>query len=311
MGPGKRPWLGASPGAALAAVCVLLSVLYVKPLLELIQLAWRDDLQSHIVLIPFVSLYLVWLRRMEIAHLTRVRGSSLAAALVLLGSALAIAGVWGKSVGGTLVQEDSLCLLVVSYVVMVWASALFLYGNAVMWSLAFPAGLLLFLAPIPKSIEIGLEHFLQRGSAEAAAWLFNLAGTPLVRDGTIFRLPGLTIEIAPECSGIRSSFVLFLTSLLAGYLFLQTPWRRALLTLWVLPLGILRNGFRIFTLGMLCVHVDKQYLDSWVHHKGGPLFFVLSLIPFYLLLVWLRRSESGGAPPPSAADSGQQTVSVV
>jgi len=37
-------------------------------------------------------------------------------------------------------------------------------------------------------------------------------------------------------------------------------------------------------------------IDSPIHHSGGPLFFVLSLVPFFLLLIWLRRSERRGHP---------------
>ena len=113
----------------------------------------------------------------------------------------------------------------------------------------------------------------------------------MLRDGTIFQLPGIVIEVAQECSGIRSSWVLFITSILASYLFLQSPWRRVLLVAFVIPLGIARNGFRILVIGLLCVHVGPQMINSVIHRQGGPLFFALSLIPLFLLLWWLRRAE--------------------
>ena len=59
----------------------------------------------------------------------------------------------------------------------------------------------------------------------------------------------------------------------------------------VIPLGILRNGFRILVIGLLCVHVGPQMIDSTIHHQGGPFFFALSLVPLLLLLWWLRRQE--------------------
>jgi hypothetical protein len=33
-------------------------------------------------------------------------------------------------------------------------------------------------------------------------------------------------------------------------------------------------------------------INSDLHRHGGPIFFVLSLIPFFLLLLLLRKSES-------------------
>jgi len=52
-----------------------------------------------------------------------------------------------------------------------------------------------------------------------------------------------------------------------------------------------RNGFRILVIGLLCVHVGPHMIDSVIHRRGGPLFFVLSLGPLFLFLVWLRRQE--------------------
>ena len=115
----------------------------------------------------------------------------------------------------------------------------------------------------------------------------------VLRDGTVFQLPGIVIRVAQECSGIRSSWVLFVTSILASHLFLKSPWRRALLVAFVIPLGILRNGFRIVVIGLLCVHVGPEMIHSIIHRRGGPFFFALSLIPLFLVLWWLRRTDVG------------------
>jgi len=72
------------------------------------------------------------------------------------------------------------------------------------------------------------------------------------------------------------------------------------LTLAVIPLAILRNGFRIFTIAMLCVHVDPTMIDSPIHHRGGPIFFILSLVPFLAFLFVLRRSERRKNSPGAA-----------
>jgi len=57
------------------------------------------------------------------------------------------------------------------------------------------------------------------------------------------------------------------------------------------PLGIVRNGFRILVIGLVCLHVGSQMIDSLVQRKRGPLFFALSLVPLFLLLWWLERQE--------------------
>jgi exosortase C (VPDSG-CTERM-specific) len=145
--------------------------------------------------------------------------------------------------------------------------------------------------PMPDPVADYLENASKFASAEVANALFSLSGTPVLRDGMMFQLPGITLEVAQECSGIRSSFVLFITSLLATHLFLKTPWRRAVLVAAVIPLGLLRNGFRILTIALLCVHIGPEMIHSPIHRRGGPIFFVASLVPLFFLLWWLRRGE--------------------
>jgi exosortase len=123
--------------------------------------------------------------------------------------------------------------------------------------------------------------------------------TDFFREGLIIKLPNITLEVAPECSGIRSSMVLFITSLIAGKMFLHSKWHRVWLALFVIPLAVVRNGFRIFTLSILCVYVSPDMINSFVHKKGGPIFFALSLIPFFAFLLWLRRRERRAPAPPA------------
>ena len=100
------------------------------------------------------------------------------------------------------------------------------------------------------------------------------------------------MNVARECSGIRSSWVLFITSVLASHTLLKSNWHRAIILLVIVPLGIVRNGFRILTIGLLCVHVSPEMVHSFIHKKGGPIFFALSLVPLFLLLWMLWRREN-------------------
>jgi len=156
---------------------------------------------------------------------------------------------------------------------------------------AFPLTYLIFMVPMPDAMADALETASKYASAEVANVLFHFSGTPFLRDGLIFQLPNITIEVAQECSGIRSSWVLLMTSILAANMFLKTPWRRFALITLVIPLAILRNAFRILVIGLLCVNVGPQMINSLIHRRGGPLFFMLSLIPFFVLLWWLRRGD--------------------
>jgi exosortase len=142
------------------------------------------------------------------------------------------------------------------------------------------------------SLQQHLETFFQVSSAAGAHLFFQISGTPVLQEGTVFKLPGFSLEVAPECSGIHSSLVLFITSFVAGHLLLRNLWAKGLLVFFVIPLAIIRNGIRIFTIGQLCVHVSPDIIHSYIHRHGGPIFFAGSLIPFFLLLFFLMKIES-------------------
>lgn len=265
----------------------LLTLGFIKPLYALVIYAAGTDLHSHILLIPFISLYLIWVRRglLPQEHHSAV-GLGLGASTIAV-AALAAGGL----MRGSLSDNDYLSLIALSFVAFLWAGGFLFLGRRWMVATAFPMSFLIFLAPLPDLVVEWLEHASVLGSAEAAAMFFAIAGTPVFRDGVVFQLSGITLQVAQECSGIRSSLVLFITSLVASYLFLKSPWRRALLVALVIPLGILRNGFRIMVIGLLCIHLGPHMIDSAIHHQGGPLFFTASLFPLALLLWWLRRGE--------------------
>jgi exosortase C (VPDSG-CTERM-specific) len=280
-------------------------VAFAKPLVALFVHVANSNMHSYILLVPFVWGYLFYIRRNQ-PHAEY--GSSpgwvaipLVIGLVALGLAEGIT---------TLSHNDYLTLIALSFVCLLTAGGFFFLGRKWMSDMAFPFFFLIFLIPMPDAMADALETASKLASTEAANVFFNVSGTPSLRDGTIFRLPNITIQVAQECSGIRSSWVLLITSLLAANLFLKSPWRRAALVAAVIPLGIIRNGFRVWVIGRLCIRFGPAMIHSIIHRRGGPAFFVLSLIPLFLLLWWLRRGEGaafGSERAQKSEVSGQLT----
>jgi exosortase C (VPDSG-CTERM-specific) len=263
-----------------------------------------NDLYSHTLLIPVLSVYLVWTDRQRLQGCAAQASSGWAALFGGVGIVL-LCAMWSFHRGGwNPLPQDWLAGTLTAFVLLLFAGGFLFLGRGLMSRLALPMALLIWIAPFPVAVEAGIEHFFQHASALAAAFLFAIVAAPALRDGMFFHFPGIVLEVARECSGIRSSIVLFITSWIAGYLFLRKGWTRLALALFVIPLGILRNGFRIFTIGMLCVHVGPEMVQSWVHRQGGPLFFALSLVPFALLLAILRRCEQRESRVPAPSGAG-------
>ena len=285
--PRPRPFLTLRNALA-AGFFLALVAFFARSLIELAVYAWNSDLHSHIVLVPLISAYLIAVGRQGLPRLGRPS--------FLFGAFFAIFGVvaflFASRLAVQLSQNDRLALVSVSFLCLLWAGGFLFLGWKIMRAVLFPLAFLVFIIPLPDATVDWLETASKYASADAAAFILGLSDVPMLREGLLFRLPGIAIEVAPECSGIRSSWVLFITSLLAAHLFLRSGWRRAVLVAFVIPLGIIRNGFRIAVIGWLCAHYGPQMINHFIHRKGGPFFFVLSLGPLFALLWWLRHSEA-------------------
>jgi len=264
---------------------VLLALLFVVPLFRLAVFAAASDLHSYILLIPALCLYLAWLEKPRLS--LTLTTPAMRTGLVFVAGGLAMT-VWHWCAPAH-PGADSLAQIMAAFVLFLAGAGFMILGGGLMRQLAFPFGLLVFMVPMPDVLRDGIETGLQQGSAMVAGWMFAASDLPVLQDDLTFKLPGISLRVAPECSGIHSTMVLFITSLVAGKFFLQQPWKRAVLCLAVIPLALARNAFRIFVLGELCVHIGPGMIDSPIHRHGGPLFFVLSLVPFLLLLYVLGK----------------------
>jgi exosortase C (VPDSG-CTERM-specific) len=289
------------------AAAVVLVLAFAWPLWQWARQAMHSEMQSHVLLIPFISWYLLRVakksREGEGGQLlssvnpgarqasTTSSGGSLTAAgwTGLLGLASLLGWWWGRRHGMS--ASDALSLPILALLLLLFAAALATLRWQRLRPNLFPIAFLIFMIPLPAFLSNGLSVMLQYASAEASNVTLRLTGMPVLRDGLSFHLPGLRIFVAEECSGIRSTLVLFITSLLGSYLFLRRGWSRAIFVFAVLPLGVFRNALRITTIAWLTVNVDSRVIDSPLHHRGGPVFFVISLVPLFLLLWWLRRRE--------------------
>ena len=271
---------------------IVLVAAFAKPLLTLTSYVARSQLHSYILLVPFVSAYLLYQRRDQVPK-NYATDLGLAIAALAVGLSVLVLTYSLGLAGRVPAIGDRLTLLTISFLCCLAAGGFFFLGRAWMRAAAFPLAYLIFMIPMPNAMADALEQASSIASAEMANVFFHLSGIPFLREGQIFQLPNITIEVAQECSGIRSSVVLFITSILAANMFLKTTWRRLALVAIVIPLGIIRNGFRILVIGLLCVHVGPQMIHSVIHRRGGPLFFVLSLFPLLFFLWFLRKSDKG------------------
>lgn len=263
---------------------------FAVPLWNLVCFAATNEFHCYILPVPFICLGVVLLKRRDFSD--SPQPPILAALVFLLLGAVTLAVYWlslRSRLKGS--ESDYLAVMMVAFLLLFFGICCLFLGRKTLRSIAMPLSLLAFMVPVPAVAMPAINSFLQNGSAVAAGMFFSLSGTPFLRDGLVLYLPDISLQIAPECSGIQSSLILLFDGLLAGYLFLKTPWMRAFFTSFVVPLALLRNGLRVFAIGELCVHLGPKMIDSPIHHEGGPIFFFLSLFPLVILLGLLMKFE--------------------
>jgi len=272
---------------AFGALVIVSTIAFWRTLSAWLEYSVHNPSGSHIVLIPLVSAFLIFRERQRI--FSRVRPSIIAGIGVMF---LGIALHWTAIRNPFSQGDDSLSAAALA-ILLIWVGGfLASYGLPAVREAAFPLLFLLLMIPLPERFLNWTIELLQRGSTEISYLLFNLVGVPALKQGFVISVPGISIEVAAECSGIRSSLALLITCLLAAHLYLRTPWKIAVFILLVLPLSIIKNGIRIVTLTLLSLYVDPRFLTGSLHRDGGFVFFLLALLLLFPIFLALERSEN-------------------
>ena len=266
---------------------VLISLLlFLKPVYGLFELANHDETASHILLVPFITLWLLHTERKGLRPAARL---SFWPAISFLVPSLLVALVLLNC--QACAPKTRLSGYALALILLVVAGFIFAMGIAAAKSSEFALGFLLFSIPIPDLFLGKIIYGLQAGSAAIAEFFFNLSGAPVLRQGFVFRLPVMSIEVAQECSGIRSSLALLILALLVAHFSFRPLWKKLAFVAAGLLMMLVKNGIRIATLTLLANYVNPAFLTGSLHHQGGIVFFLIGLA-LLLPVYWaLRKGE--------------------
>jgi exosortase len=261
-------------------------VFFWRPIETLTVYALGNENISYVLLIPFLCGWLLFVRREQIFS-----GMSYDPAAALIPFIVAIgAAFWSlRSSNPGMLTGYAVTLA------LLWVSGFILiFGRDCLKKARFSMWFLLLMIPLPEAVLHHVVYFLQKGSAEIAAGLFDLTGVPVLREGFVFRLPRVTIEVAQECSGIRSSMALLVLALLVSHLYLRKFWKQTVFVVCGMIVMIVKNGIRIVTLTLLASYVDPEFMYGDLHRKGGIVFFLVGLLILLPILLALRKGEFAG-----------------
>ena len=272
---------------AFAFLCGVSIVLWWHALVSALRLALSEEPYTHILLIVPLSLALICLEgRMS----PRNCESDATVGAFLLAGALLIAGFerWG---GPGLGADLRLSLRMFAMVIWWVASVVFCFGVGTFRRFLFPLCFLFWMVPVPAVVLNWMIPVLQKESASTTRVLFQIVGVPVAQDGTVLDISGLMLDVRPECSSIRSSLLLIVTTMVLAHLFLRSWWRKALIIAVAIPLAVAKNGLRIFVIAELGRRVDSGFFDGNLHHHGGIVFLGIAVVVVVALIWFLHRWE--------------------
>lgn len=268
--------------ALLAIVLACIGWQYRDTFVTIVQ-KWESDASfSHGVLILPVSLWLVWLKRRDLA--VTPAAPSWWGALAMIGCV----AVWLVARGtGVLVLEQFAAVL------MIPAAVLAVFGLRVTALLAFPLAFLLFAVPFGR----GLVPALMQVSADIGTWALKLTGIPVYRSHMHISIPAGEFEVARACSGLNYFVTGLVLGVLYGYL-TYAGWRKRLLCVLAFAVTpVLMNGVRIYVI-VLISHLTEMRFGPGTEHIvfGRSFFIVIMFAMFWIGLRWRDGAEAFRKP---------------
>lgn len=267
-----------------------------------------DEDMGYAWFVPLFSLAVLWRERRAVARsagLPSAWAFALAAPALLLG----FLGCRGLQVRFELL----------GFIGLLIATPMAFFGRRTASKIFFPAACLLFCMPLASYLAPVTVHLRLFASA-AASGLLSLFTDTVVREGNLISLTDVvvdgapwTIDIANPCSGLRSIFAMLALSVAYGYFTLGSWAQRAALFACAVPIAVLGNVARIFSICAVAKLGSAGFATGFYHDFSGFIVFgvgiallvaAASAVEKAAEALSRRRSGEGGeAPPPSAPES--------
>lgn len=231
---------------------------------------WNSSTYNHILLIPLILGWLVWLRWPELQKLVP---QAWWPGLVLIGGALLV-WVAGAFAGFNLLRQAGA-------VGLLPALALLMLGPRVGAGLAFPLGYSLFLVPFGDELVPPLQMI----TAEITIALVQLSGIPARIEGVFIDTPVGLFIVAEACSGVKFLIAMIALGVLVGNVCFRSWKRRAGFMALCIAAPILANGVRAWGTIYAAQYVGVEKAAGIDHIIYGWVFFAV-VIAAVLGLSW-------------------------
>ncbi len=171
---------------------------------------------------------------------------------------------------------------------------LYLWGRKRASYAIFPLSLFYFCIPVPDLQQA--TNVLQLFVTKCAGRLAALIGIALeVAGNKVYLLrTSSDFDVNEGCSGIRSLMALLLIAFVYGYFAHQENWKRATIFLSAIPLAIVANIMRIWSILLVADKISVNFAQTIYHDKVGFISFAIALTLLMLLSRILDKGFTRG-----------------
>ncbi len=238
----------------------------------------RDSYYSHGILIPFVSAYLIWNKREELAK-TPVEHSPWGLRIFLLGILMHLISALFR------VYFSS----GFSLVVVIFGLVLYFFGKRVFNHVFFPILFLVFMIPLPIVTIASISFKLKVFAAQMATVILNNhLRIPCFQDGSTIRMQHTQVIVDDVCSGLRSLISLTALGSIFAYWIKGGFVKKTIVFLSTIPIAVVTNALRIVFLATVSEVWGARYATGLLHDLSG---FVVFAGAFILLFAVVKLLE--------------------
>lgn len=247
---------------------------YFPTLLALIDGPWQTEQEGHGPLIIAASLWWIWQSRARLRSV-RISPAPIAGWAILL-------------VGLTLmylarIQQGLVTIEMASLLPVIVGCILITVGWPTLRILAFPVGFLVFAVPMPDWLIDAATVPLKVFISNTVTRVLYAAGFPVAQNGVMIMIGSYQLLVKDACSGMNSIFALSAIGVFYAYAFRwQEKLRSVLLLLAIIPVTILANFLRVFTLVLIAYYGGPDLLEGIVHDMTGIGLFVIAVVLLFL-----------------------------
>jgi exosortase len=266
----------------IAVIGVLVIAFHWFLISRMIRIGMSDPNWSHMLVIPFISIYYIHINRQKLMATPR--------RVCRWGLPFIVLGIIGYVLGIYPIQNDM--AMGYSMILTIFGICLLLLGPAMMRTLWFPIAFLVFAIKISPAIWSIIAGKMQGFAATGSYLILDVTSS---FTGVYATLRGNTIDldygqinaptpmnVAEACGGMRMLMAFLALGVALAFLFPRKWWQRAIMISLTAPIAIFVNALRVAVLGWL------HLIDPALAHGDFHIFIgMLMLIPAAGLLMFV------------------------